>query len=159
MLAKPKLQLVPSRSGRVKIARVVGTWKCLLECRNWSPTMFLFTNCNHDCILWQVGFGEAFTVKGGNFAEHIFVKCPKNEILFWWPKWHLTCIKDFNIEHILLLSIYIELRLEHGDLTLWAGLDLESRLKNGLGCKKSTPLIGREVGTRLFKFTPWLGAN
>ena len=34
-----------------------------------------------------------------------------------------------------------------------AGLDLESGLKNGLGCKKSTPLIGREVGTRLFKFT------
>ena len=34
------------------------------------------------------------------------------------------------------------------------GLDLESGLKNGLGCKKSTPLIGREVGTRLFKFTP-----
>ena len=35
-----------------------------------------------------------------------------------------------------------------------AGLDLESRLKNGLWCKKSTPLIGREVGTRLFEFTP-----
>jgi hypothetical protein len=37
---------------------------------------------------------------------------------------------------------------------LRAGLDLESGLKNGLGWKKSTPLIGREVGTRLFKFTP-----
>jgi hypothetical protein len=35
-----------------------------------------------------------------------------------------------------------------------AGLDLESGLKNGLGWKKSTPLIGGEVGTRLFKFTP-----
>jgi hypothetical protein len=37
---------------------------------------------------------------------------------------------------------------------LRAGSDLESGLKNGLGCKKSTPLIGREAGTRLFKFTP-----
>ena len=37
---------------------------------------------------------------------------------------------------------------------LRAGLDLESGLKNGLGWKKSTPLIGREVGTHLFKFTP-----
>jgi len=42
---------------------------------------------------------------------------------------------------------------------LRAGLDLESGLKNGSGWKKSTPLIGREVGTRLFKFTPWVGAN
>jgi hypothetical protein len=42
--------------------------------------------------------------------------------------------------------------LIHGFLR--AGLDLESGLKNGLGWKKSTPLIGREVGTRLFKFTP-----
>jgi hypothetical protein len=37
---------------------------------------------------------------------------------------------------------------------LRAGLDLESGLKNGLGCKKSTPLTGREFGTCLFKFTP-----
>ena len=44
-------------------------------------------------------------------------------------------------------------------LFLRAGLDLESRLKNGLGWKKSTPLIGREAGTHLFKFTPWVGAN
>ena len=42
---------------------------------------------------------------------------------------------------------------------LRVGLDLELGLKNGLGWKKSTPLIGREVGTRLFKFTPWFGAN
>ena len=40
------------------------------------------------------------------------------------------------------------------NVILRAGLDLESGLKNGLGWKKSTPLIGREVGTRLFKFTP-----
>ena len=35
-----------------------------------------------------------------------------------------------------------------------AGLDLELGLKNGLGWKKSTPLIGRGAGTHLFKFTP-----
>jgi hypothetical protein len=35
-----------------------------------------------------------------------------------------------------------------------AGFDLESGLKNGLGWKKSTSLIGREAETRLFKFTP-----
>jgi hypothetical protein len=34
----------------------------------------------------------------------------------------------------------------HGHLR--AGLDLESGFKNGLGSKKSTPLIGGEVGTR-----------
>ena len=37
---------------------------------------------------------------------------------------------------------------------LRAGLDKESGPKKGLGCKESTPLIGGEVGTRLFKFTP-----
>jgi hypothetical protein len=37
---------------------------------------------------------------------------------------------------------------------LRVGLDLEPGLKNGLGWKKSTPLIGREARTRLFKFTP-----
>ena len=40
------------------------------------------------------------------------------------------------------------------DRYIRAGLDLKSGFKDGLGCKKSTPLIGREVGTRLFKFTP-----
>ena len=42
-------------------------------------------------------------------------------------------------------------------VTFRAGLDLELGLKNGLGWKNSTPLIGREVrevGTRIFKFTP-----
>ena len=39
--------------------------------------MFLFANSNH-CILWHVVFGEAFTVTGGNFAEHMFVKYQKN---------------------------------------------------------------------------------
>ena len=74
VLAKPKLQLVPSWSCKVKIIRVIGIWKCLLECQNWSPVMFLFTNCNH-CTLRQVVFREAFIVKDENFAEHIFVKC------------------------------------------------------------------------------------
>ena len=41
--------------------------------------MFLFANCSH-YILWQAGFGEAFIVTGGNFAEHIFVKCPEKKI-------------------------------------------------------------------------------
>ena len=77
MLAKPKLQPVPSWSCRVKNARVIGIWKCLLGCHSyWNPTMFLFANCSH-CIAWQAIFGETFTVKGGNFAEHIFVKCSK----------------------------------------------------------------------------------
>ena len=44
-------------------------------------------------------------------------------------------------------------------VNLRAGLDLESWLKNGFGCKKSTSLIGREAGTRLFKFTPRVGAS
>ena len=39
-------------------------------------------------------------------------------------------------------------------LLLRVGLDLESGPKNGLGCKKSIPLIGREVGAHFFKFTP-----
>ena len=29
------------------------------------------------CLLCQAVFGEAFTMKRGNFAQHIFVKCPK----------------------------------------------------------------------------------
>ena len=98
VLAKPKLQLVLSRSCRVKIARVIGIWKCLLECQDWSSYMFMCANCSH-CILWHAIFGEAFTMKGGDFAKHIFVKCPKQKQLSWQPKWHLTSVDDFNIEH------------------------------------------------------------
>ena len=53
----------------------IGIWKCLLGWQDWSPTMFLFANCSH-YILWHVVFGETFTMKGENFAKHIFVKCP-----------------------------------------------------------------------------------
>ena len=49
-LAKPKLQSVPSRSHTVKIVGATGIWKCLLECQDWSPTMFLFANYSH-CVL------------------------------------------------------------------------------------------------------------
>ena len=49
VLAKPKLQSVPSRSCMVEIAVVIGIWKCLLECQDWNPNMSLFANCSH-CI-------------------------------------------------------------------------------------------------------------
>ena len=78
VLAKPKLQSVLSQSCRVEIARVIGIWNCLLECQDWSPPVFLFTNCNH-CILWHAIFEEAFIVTSGNFAKHIHVKCPKTK--------------------------------------------------------------------------------
>jgi hypothetical protein len=64
---------------------VIGIWRCLLECQDWSPTMSLFANGTH-CTF----FGEAYTVTSGNFVEHVFVKC---------PKWHVAGIEDFNIEH------------------------------------------------------------
>ena len=70
MLAELKLQSMPSRSCRIYWNLQV----CVLECQNWSPTMFLFANCSH-CILWHVIVGEAFTVTGENFVEHIFVEC------------------------------------------------------------------------------------
>ena len=57
-------------------------------------------------------------------------------------------LRYFVIIIIIIMSPFIALTM------LRAGLDLESGLKTGLGWKKSTPLIGREVGTRLFKFTP-----
>jgi hypothetical protein len=44
------------------------------------------------------------TEKGENYVEHIFVKCPPPLSLFWWPKWHLTSVEDFNIEHWLQSS-------------------------------------------------------
>jgi hypothetical protein len=78
VLAKPKLQSVPSQSCRVEIAGVIGIWNCPLECQDWSPPMLLFANYSH-CIFWHAIFGEAFTMKGGNFAKHIFVKCPKTQ--------------------------------------------------------------------------------
>ena len=77
-LAKLKFQSVPSWSSGVKIVGVIGILKCMLECQDWSPTMLLFTNCSHS-ILWHAVFGKAFTVKAGNFAKHVFVKCPKNK--------------------------------------------------------------------------------
>ena len=43
--------------------------------------MFLFTNYKY-WILWHAIFEEAFSVKGGNFEEHIFVKCPQNITIY-----------------------------------------------------------------------------
>jgi hypothetical protein len=40
--------------------------------------MSLFASYSH-CILLHVVFGEAFTMIGGNFAEHNIVKCPKTK--------------------------------------------------------------------------------
>ena len=85
VLAKPKLQSMPSRSCKVEIAGVIGIWKCLLECQDWSPTMFLFTNCSH-YMLWHAISGKTFNVKGGLFAKHIFVKWPQNKTIFWTAK-------------------------------------------------------------------------
>ena len=100
LLSKPKLELVPSQSCKVAIARVIGIWKCLLECQDWSPTMFLNTNCNHHSLL-HANLKKAFIMKGGNFAEHVFVKCcqNKNKNKTWQPTWHLIGVEDFNIKH------------------------------------------------------------
>jgi hypothetical protein len=38
----------------------------------------VFANYSH-YIFWHALFGEAFTMKGENFAKHIFVKCPKTQ--------------------------------------------------------------------------------
>ena len=38
--------------------------------------MSLFVNYNYHVLRHKL-LGEAFTVKGGNLAEHIFVKYPK----------------------------------------------------------------------------------
>ena len=52
--------------------------------------------------MWQVVFGEAFSVTGGNFAEHIFVKCsPPKEFFF-----------DSQIKHWSILSFLAA----HGDV-------------------------------------------
>ena len=40
---------------RVKVTGVDGIWKCLLELQDWSPAIFLFTNCNQ-CILKPCSF-------------------------------------------------------------------------------------------------------
>ena len=85
---KPRLQLVPSQSCRVEIASVFGIWKCMLECHDWSPTMFLFAYYK-PCILWKPIFGEASIMTSGNFVEHIFVKCPPKRGFIWRPIWHL----------------------------------------------------------------------
>jgi hypothetical protein len=29
---------------------------------------------------------------------------PKNKNLWWWPKWHLIGVEDFNIEHCPLVA-------------------------------------------------------
>ena len=65
--------------------------------------MFLLTNYTH-CILQHAVFEEAFTMKGGNFTKHILMKCPykfkkKKKTLYLWPKWHLTGVENFNIDH------------------------------------------------------------
>ena len=39
-------------------------------------------------------------MKGGNFAEHIFVKCPPPKKTFLTAKMAFDrCVEDFNIEH------------------------------------------------------------
>ena len=72
---------LPSRSYNqcwVEIEEVNGIWKCMLEYRDRNLIVFLYANYSH-CILWQAIFGETFTVTGGNFANHIFVKCPSQK--------------------------------------------------------------------------------
>ena len=59
----------------------------------------------------------------------------------------------FDKEWKIVLGLHSVLATLHRRFTIRADLDLESGLKNGLECKKSTPLIGREARTRLFKFT------
>ena len=44
-----------------------------------SNYVYIFANCSHYCILRQAIFGEASTMKGENFAEHIFVNYPKEK--------------------------------------------------------------------------------
>ena len=92
VLAKLKLQSVPSQSCTIEIARVIENWKCLLECQDWSPTMFLVTNCSQ-CMLCHAVIGE---VCRAHFCE--VPPKQKNGILGW-PKWHLTSVEDFNIKH------------------------------------------------------------
>jgi hypothetical protein len=73
VLAKPKLQLVPSWNCRIY-------WNLEVSARvpRLESLMFLFANCGH-CILWQAIFGEAYTVKSENIAKHTSVKCPKTK--------------------------------------------------------------------------------
>ena len=110
VLAKPKLQSMPSRSCVVKIARVIRIWECGLECQDWSPTMFLYANCSH-CVLWHAILGEAFIVSSGNLHIALLWSAPphdfslkNNKIIkyLWRPKWHLIGVEDFNTEHYYL---------------------------------------------------------
>ena len=61
------------------VCQIIGIWKCMLECQDWSPSMFIFVNFSHCIFLWHGIFEKAFTVKGGvwrkggNFVEHIFL--------------------------------------------------------------------------------------
>ena len=76
VLAKLKLQSMPSQSCKIEIRRVIGIWWCLLECQDKNLAMFLCANCSRH-VLWHAFFREAFIV-----TEHIFVKCPKNKNFF-----------------------------------------------------------------------------
>ena len=72
-------------------------------CTNFIFLSFLCNALNyHPTPKAKRLFGEAFTVVGGNFAKHIFVKCPILFIIYYllWfsqPKWHLTGVEDSRL--------------------------------------------------------------
>ena len=94
-----KVQSVPRRSRKVEIAGVIGIWKCLLECQDWSPIIFYYLQIAA-IVFCDMQFLERYSLwRVEILHKHVFVKCPKNRKLFWPPKWQLTGVEDFNIEH------------------------------------------------------------
>ena len=96
VLAKPKLQLVSSRSCRTYWNLEVSTRVARLE-SNHVPICKLHPLYFVTRQFWEKP--SVFRMK--TLLEHSFIKCPNNhtkKTLFWQPKWHLTGVEDFNIE-------------------------------------------------------------
>ena len=98
VLAKPKLQLLPSRSCcRVEIARDAEIWKCLLECQEWSRTTIFICKLQLMYFL-TCSFWRGLRCDWWKFYSVHFGKCPYKTTRLSRPKWYLIGVEAFNIE-------------------------------------------------------------
>ena len=108
VLAKSKLQSMPSRSCRVKIARVGGIWKRLLECQDWSLTMFIFTNLKPlyfvTCSFLRGLHCECWELRRTNFCEVPPKQNKTKKNLFWRPKWHLIGVGSLKYWTLVVMD-------------------------------------------------------
>ena len=99
VLAKPKLQSVPSRS-----CRVIGIWKRLPRVPRVESNYVSIHTLQPMYVVTRNSW-RGLHCEGRKLCRAHFCEVPQKPIFFWRPEWLLTGVEDFNIEHCLLPSV------------------------------------------------------